>query len=148
MILSRRKKAESRPDSQAENGGSASAVDLICYGCVEYLGLPSSIAIPFTETDISIGWLYYPFVVLVIVGASNAVNLTDGLDGLAAGCCVIAFGAYALFCHMYGMDDIGAFAAVIVGCCTGFLFIITGRQRSSWGIPVLWRLAVQSPGFP
>ncbi len=95
---------------------------LFCYGCVEYLGLPSSIAIPFTETDISIGWLYYPFVVLVIVGASNAVNLTDGLDGLAAGCCVIAFGAYALFCHMYGMDDIGAFAAVIVGCCAGFLF--------------------------
>ncbi len=92
-----------------------------CFGCVEYLGLPTSISIPFTAMDISIGWLYYPFVVLVVVGASNAVNLTDGLDGLAAGCCVIAFSAYALFCHWSGMDDVGAFALIIVGCCAGFL---------------------------
>lgn len=92
-----------------------------CFGCVEILGLPTSIAVPFTSMDISIGWLYYPFVVLVIVGASNAVNLTDGLDGLAAGCCVVAFAAYALFCRMDGMPDIGAFAMVVVGCCAGFL---------------------------
>lgn len=92
-----------------------------CFGCVEILGLPTSIAVPFTNMDISIGWLYYPFVVLVIVGASNAVNLTDGLDGLAAGCCVVAFAAYALFCRMEGMPDIGAFAMVVVGCCAGFL---------------------------
>lgn len=92
-----------------------------CFGCVEILGLPTSIAVPFTSMDISIGWLYYPFVVLVIVGASNAVNLTDGLDGLAAGCCVVAFAAYALFCRMEGMPDIGAFAMVVVGCCAGFL---------------------------
>lgn len=92
-----------------------------CFGCVEILGLPTSIAVPFTGMDISIGWLYYPFVVLVIVGASNAVNLTDGLDGLAAGCCVVAFAAYALFCRMEGMPDIGAFAMVVVGCCAGFL---------------------------
>lgn len=92
-----------------------------CFGCVEILGLPTSIAVPFTSMDISIGWLYYPFVVLVIVGASNAVNLTDGLDGLAAGCCVVAFAAYALFCRMEGMLDIGAFAMVVVGCCAGFL---------------------------
>lgn len=92
-----------------------------CFGCVEILGLPTSIAVPFTSMDISIGWLYYPFVVLVIVGASNAVNLTDGLDGLAAGCCVVAFAAYALFCRMGGMPDIGAFAMVVVGCCAGFL---------------------------
>lgn len=94
---------------------------VFCYGCVEYLGLPTSISIPFTAMDLSIGWLYYPFVVLVIVGASNAVNLTDGLDGLAAGCCVAAFGAYALYCHMAGMNDVSAFALVIAGCCAGFL---------------------------
>lgn len=95
---------------------------VFCFGAVEYLGLPYSIAIPFTTSEISIGWLYYPFVILVIVGASNAVNLTDGLDGLAAGCCVVAFSAYALFCHLNGMDDIGAFAMITVGCCIGFLF--------------------------
>lgn len=93
-----------------------------CFGCTEYLGIPQAVAIPFTAMEISIGYLYYPFVILVIVGASNAVNLTDGLDGLAAGCCVIAFSAYALFCCLAGMDDIGAFAAILAGCCGGFLF--------------------------
>lgn len=94
---------------------------VFCFGCVEYLGLPTSISIPFIDTDISIGAFYYPFVVLVVVGASNAVNLTDGLDGLAAGCCIIAFGAYALFCYWSGMPDLTAFALIIAGCCAGFL---------------------------
>lgn len=95
---------------------------LFCWGGVEFLGLPQSVAIPFTNAEIGIGWLYYPFVILVIVGASNAVNLTDGLDGLAAGCCVAAFSAYALFCHFRGLDDIGLFSIILAGCCVGFLF--------------------------
>ena len=95
---------------------------LFCWGVVDTLHLPYSIAIPFTHTDISIGLLYYPFVVLVIVGASNAVNLTDGLDGLASGCCVIAFSAYAKFCYMTGFNDLGYFIIILVGSCIGFLF--------------------------
>lgn len=95
---------------------------LFCWGVVHTLHLPYSIAIPFTHTDISIGLLYYPFVVLVIVGASNAVNLTDGLDGLASGCCVIAFSAYAMFCYMTGFNDLGYFIIILAGSCIGFLF--------------------------
>jgi phospho-N-acetylmuramoyl-pentapeptide-transferase len=95
---------------------------LFCYGASRALNLPYSVAIPFTTMDISIGWLYYPFVVLVIVGASNAVNLTDGLDGLASGCCVIAFLAYAFYSLMIGLPDIASFASVFAGCCAGFLF--------------------------
>ena len=95
---------------------------LFCWGVVDTLHLPYSIAIPFTHTDISIGLLYYPFVVLVIVGASNAVNLTDGLDGLASGCCVIAFSAYAMFCYMTGFNDLGYFIIFLAGSCIGFLF--------------------------
>lgn len=95
---------------------------LFCWGVVDTLHLPYSIAIPFTHTDISIGLLYYPFVVLVIVGASNAVNLTDGLDGLASGCCVIAFSAYAMFCYMTGFNDLGYFIIILAGSCIGFLF--------------------------
>lgn len=95
---------------------------LYCWGVVDTLHLPYSIAIPFTHTDISIGLLYYPFVVLVIVGASNAVNLTDGLDGLASGCCVIAFSAYAMFCYMTGFNDLGYFIIILAGSCIGFLF--------------------------
>lgn len=95
---------------------------LFCWGVVDTLHLPYSIAIPFTHTDISIGLLYYPFVILVIVGASNAVNLTDGLDGLASGCCVIAFSAYAMFCYMTGFNDLGYFIIILAGSCIGFLF--------------------------
>ena len=95
---------------------------LFCYGVSHALNLPFAIAIPFTKVYISIGWLYYPFIVLVIVGASNAVNLTDGLDGLAAGCCVIAFIAYAIYSLWLGMSDVASFASVMAGCCAGFLF--------------------------
>lgn len=95
---------------------------LFCWGVVDTLHLPYSIAIPFTQLDISIGWFYYPFVVLVIVGASNAVNLTDGLDGLASGCCVISFAAYAVFCYMTGFNDLGYFITILAGSCIGFLF--------------------------
>lgn len=95
---------------------------IFCFGCVEMLHLPCAISIPFTASDISIGWLYYPFVILVIVGASNAVNLTDGLDGLASGCCTVAFMAYAAFCYMNGLYNIAAFIIIMAGCCIGFLF--------------------------
>lgn len=95
---------------------------LFCFGCVETLHLPCAISIPFTTIDISVGWIYWPFVMLVIVGASNAVNLTDGLDGLAAGCCAIAFSAYAVFCYLNGYYDIGAFIIILIGSCVGFLF--------------------------
>lgn len=95
---------------------------LFCWGVVDTLHLPYSIAIPFTQIDISIGLLYYPFVVLVIVGASNAVNLTDGLDGLASGCCIIAFSAYAVYCYMTGFNDLGYFIIILAGACIGFLF--------------------------
>lgn len=95
---------------------------LFCWGVVDTLGLPFSIAIPFTQCDISIGWFYYPFVILVIVGTSNAVNLTDGLDGLASGCCIIAFSAYAVYCYMNGVNDLGYFIIILAGSCAGFLF--------------------------
>ena len=95
---------------------------LFCYGISATLHMPFTIAVPFSTAEISIGWFYYPFVVLVIVGASNAVNLTDGLDGLAAGCSVIAFGAYFLYSYMKGMNDIAAFSLIMAGCCMGFLF--------------------------
>ena len=53
------------------------------------------------------GWLCLPFFVLVIVGCSNAVNLTDGLDGLAIGCSVTVALAYAAFCYLVGNQQLG-----------------------------------------
>ncbi len=92
-----------------------------CYAATEIYGLPLSVSIPFTGGEWALGYLFYPFCVIVIVGASNAVNLTDGLDGLAAGCTAIVFAAYALYAASTGMHDIGHVAMILAACSTAFL---------------------------
>lgn len=109
-----------------------------CWGCVETLHLPYSISIPFSSMEIEIGVLYYIFAVLVVVGASNAVNLTDGLDGLASGCSVVTFLAYSVYCYVNGIHDIGLFSAILAGGCVGFLFFNYHRPKFSWETPALW----------
>ena len=71
--------------------------------------------------DIEMGWLYGLAILFVLVGASNAVNLTDGLDGLSGGLSAIAFIAYALISFSVGFQDIGIFSLVLVGGLFGFL---------------------------
>ena len=95
---------------------------LFCWGCIETLHLPLSISIPFLHTELSIGLFYYIFVILVLIGGSNAVNLTDGLDGLASGCCIVAFFAYGVYCYLHGFHNLGYFITILAGACIGFLF--------------------------
>ena len=57
----------------------------------------------------------------VLVGTSNAVNLTDGLDGLASGTVAIASGAYALVCYMTGHFDLALFCVAMMMACVAFL---------------------------
>lgn len=71
--------------------------------------------------DIELGWLYGLLILFVLVGASNAVNLTDGLDGLAGGLSAIAFIAFSLVSLMVGFEDIGIFSLILVGGLMGFL---------------------------
>lgn len=54
--------------------------------------------------------------------ASNAVNLTDGLDGLASGCSVVTFLAYSVYCYVNGIHDIGLFSAILAGAVWIFIF--------------------------
>ena len=77
--------------------------------------------IPVLDEKIFAGSLYLPFMFFVMVGASNAVNLTDGLDGLASGCMAIAASCYAVICLLTGHNDLAIFCAAIVGACVGFL---------------------------
>lgn len=95
---------------------------LFTWGCVYTLHIPQAISIPFVSYELPLGILYYPFVLLVIVGTSNAVNLTDGLDGLAAGCSIVCLLGYAVYCFITGYADLGQFIVVLAGCCMGFLF--------------------------
>ena len=85
------------------------------------LAIDTTIWIPFSHTEIDIGVLYYILVVLVLIGTSNAVNLTDGLDGLASGCVAIAMSCYAVICILMNHADLAIFCAATVGACVGFL---------------------------
>lgn len=74
----------------------------------------TSINIPFYG-DLSIGWLIIPLFVLVVVSTANAVNISDGLDGLAGGLATSAFTAYAVIAFMQGRYGVAAFCMTIVG---------------------------------
>ena len=80
-----------------------------------------TIWIPVADVTIYAGKFYLLFMLLVMVGASNAVNLTDGLDGLASGCMAIAASCYAVICLLTNHNDLAIFCAATVGACIGFL---------------------------
>ena len=79
---------------------------VVCFGLSAYGGEDTTkILLPFTKWggfQLDLGFLYYPFFILVVIGCSNAVNLTDGLDGLAGGCSIFASIAYAVFAYIAG----------------------------------------------
>ncbi|MGB4505260.1 MAG: phospho-N-acetylmuramoyl-pentapeptide-transferase [Syntrophaceticus sp.] len=88
---------------------------------VSLLGRGTTIAVPFTGLEIEAGFFYYIFVVVVLISAANAVNLTDGLDGLASGLMVIASFAYIIIAWMTGHHAAAVFAGALGGGCLGFL---------------------------
>ena len=91
----------------------------------------------FKNLMINLGWFFIPFSIFIIVGSSNAVNLTDGLDGLAtvpvilvAGCFAfisyvsgnIVFSEYLQILYIDGTGEISIFCGAIIGSCLGFLW--------------------------
>ncbi len=87
-----------------------------------YVGLDSSIHLPLINITINSYYLYVLWSVFIIVGTSNAVNLTDGLDGLATGCLVPNFIVYAIIACALGAVHSAALALLLVGSCLGFLW--------------------------
>jgi phospho-N-acetylmuramoyl-pentapeptide-transferase len=86
-------------------------------------GLPSSVKLRFVDVSVDLGPLYPVFIYLVVAGTTSAVNLTDGLDGLAAGCAAIVLLAYIGITFITtGQRDLTMLAACLVGACIGFLW--------------------------
>lgn len=81
-----------------------------------------SIAIPGIAERIEIGLIYIPIAVFIIVGTSNAVNLTDGLDGLAGSIAAVAFTAYGVIAFLQGQIWLVAFTFTVVGSLYAFLW--------------------------
>jgi phospho-N-acetylmuramoyl-pentapeptide-transferase len=76
----------------------------------------------FVDYHIELG-PFYPFLIYIVVaGTTSAVNLTDGLDGLAAGCAAISLLAYVGICFLAGDFDMAMLAGCLVGACIGFLW--------------------------
>ncbi len=90
----------------------------------EVVGLPDTLQLRlFSDAAIDLGLLYPLFIWLVLAGASNGVNLTDGLDGLAAGCAAIVLFAYTAMTFITsGQEDLALLCACMVGACVGFLW--------------------------
>ena len=74
----------------------------------------TSIHIPFAG-DLNLGWMLIPLFILVVVSTSNAVNISDGLDGLAGGLLMSAYGAFGVIAALQGNFGIAAFCMTIVG---------------------------------
>jgi phospho-N-acetylmuramoyl-pentapeptide-transferase len=120
------------------------ALALYCWKFPLSTQLPgASTTVPFFKNilvvpaTVGLTWVYVPFVTFVMTAISNSVNLTDGLDGLAAGLMAIAIGAFALFAYAMGRVDasqylglyylrgageLTIFCTAIVGACLGFLW--------------------------
>ena len=91
------------------------------YVATQKLGIDTDIWIPGLDENVSLGALYYPLVLFVLVGTSNAVNLTDGLDGLAAGTVAIAASAFAVVSVLTGHGDLAYLCVAMAAACLAFL---------------------------
>lgn len=72
--------------------------------------------------DVQIGWLYIPLSIFIILATANSVNFTDGLDGLASGLLILAFGAFGIIAFVKGLLILAALCGVIVGALAAFLW--------------------------
>ena len=83
--------------------------------------VPETIYIPYVRITVDPGGLLIPFLVWVMVGTVNSVNLTDGIDGLASGITVIIGGFFALVCWHLELKQAAWFSGALSGACLGFL---------------------------
>ena len=95
--------------------------------------LGSAIGLPGTPWHLDLGWFYPVLCVLLVVGMANAVNLTDGLDGLAAGAAAISAAALMVLAERAGAAPAGVLAAAVAGASLGFLWFNAHPARVFMG---------------
>ena len=103
----------------------------------KYTDANSVLEISLLNIKLNLNWFYGIFILFLLVGSSNAVNLTDGLDGLAGGLSAIAFIAFGLISWgsywIEGYQDIGIFSFILVGSIMGFLVYNTTPAKVFMG---------------
>lgn len=96
-------------------------IAVIFYFVLRSAGFSTAITIPLTDISFDIGILYAFFIIFWLVGFSNAMNLTDGLDGLLSGTAAVAFGAFAILAWSVQQYEVAVFCVAAVGAVLGFL---------------------------
>ena len=96
---------------------------VLVWVAVSVVGLPTTLNVPLLDQEFEIGVAaFFVIVFMVVAGAANAVNLTDGLDGLAAGICATVLLCYTGIAFVSNQRDLAIFGATLVGACLGFLW--------------------------
>lgn len=93
----------------------------LAYIATTYFGRGTDLWLPLVGINVDFGPLYYVLIFLVLVGTTNAVNLTDGLDGLAAGTTTVAATAYAVIAMAFAKPHLALFCVALAGATLGFL---------------------------
>ena len=106
------------------------SVALAYYG---YKFVGTSISIPFADFAIDLKWIYIPFVIFYYAAITNAVNLTDGLDGLATSVSVLVFTFFSILAFNMGHYSVAVFAIALVGALIGFLKFNAYKARVFMG---------------
>lgn len=113
------------------------AIAVVFYIIYRNNGGDSNLVISSLGIDLSLGWAFGLFILLVLVGTTNAVNISDGLDGLAGGLSVVAIMAYGVIAWgskwISGYQEIAIFAFVLCGAILGFLVFNTHPAKVFMG---------------
>lgn len=102
--------------------GQAVLAIIFCYISIAYAALPTTLWIPLVDITVDLGYAYYVLAFIIILGTTNAVNLTDGLDGLATGISAIAGAAFAVVGLLVGSLSVTFFGIIVSAVCLGFLY--------------------------
>lgn len=102
--------------------GQAALAIIFCYISIAYAALPTTLWIPLVDITVDLGYAYYVLAFIIILGTTNAVNLTDGLDGLATGISAIAGAAFAVVGLLVGSLSVTFFGIIVSAVCLGFLY--------------------------
>jgi phospho-N-acetylmuramoyl-pentapeptide-transferase len=89
---------------------------------IRFAGVDSNVHVPLMNADLAFGGIYFILVFFVISGTANTVNITDGLDGLAAGTVATCLLAYTGITFLQREPDLAILAASLMGACVGFLW--------------------------
>ncbi|MFW5979822.1 MAG: phospho-N-acetylmuramoyl-pentapeptide-transferase [Bacillota bacterium] len=95
---------------------------LLAYFVYNNIEAAKEIIIPFSGQTLNLGLWIIPLIILTVIGTANAVNLTDGLDGLASGVTAVVSSTFAVLIFWLGFIELSLFALTVTGACLGFIW--------------------------